>query len=666
MATNVVDVLIRLRNEAIGLFALSKLKDALGFVVDQIKEAEDAAAQLDAAFKATGKGLGLTRDSLDQLASKIQETTVFSDDLVKQSEAVLLTFNRVRGEAFERTIQAATDLSARLGGDLTSAVRLLGKALQDPERGVTQLRKAGVALSDSQIELAKNFVAAGETAKAQNLILAEVEKRFKGSAEAARNTLGGALEGLKNSFGDLFEGTKKGTQGAANSINALSKTLNDPKLKEGIDSIIAGLADIVKLLAQLASLAVKGGDALGKSIGDAAVKLMGFVDDNERVNELLRERANLQRLVDKGRNDTGFEAFLNGKGAQKLQIDEQLQLNKIKPEDVKAFLEQRLRVVNAELERARKAQVPEFNPKKDQAAVDTGVDGRAADDEIDAAQKRANQIQEIVITAKRKEKSANEEFLDSLEERTRTATEKQIADFEEVSRALIELREQKLITDKQFDERLGEAQDKLLPEIDISEIRKMFKTVEKQADETSQIVKGAFQQAGASIQASLSDAIQTGKLSFKSLVDVARKAVADILSAIIVSGIKKALASQLSGTGGSGGGSGKTSIIGSIIGAFLGKKASGGLATTPFIAGEEGPEIISPKGSGVNVINKRQLQFMRGGSGGVFAPQTNIQIIERENPERTRNEILQIVALQNARNEERFMSRLARNGILVR
>lgn len=661
MATNVVDVLVRLRSDTskflIGIASLVTIKA----LISNIEEAQAATAQLDAAFRATGQGLGLTRQRLDDLASSLQETTVLSDDLVKQSEAVLLTFNRVRGEAFERTIKAAANLSARFGTDLTSSVKLLGKALQDPERGLTQLRRSGVTFTDSQVALVKALIESGRAAQAQSFILTEVEKRFKGAAEAARNTLGGALEGLKNAFGDLFEGSEKGIGGSVKAINDLSKALNDPKIKEGIDNIIAAFAKLIEAAARFAAFVATSFTKLGKITGDLAAKLIGEKDVFTEINQLLKQRVQLQRLVAQGRNDTFFEATVRGTGVQQADLDEEIKSQGVSQKDLKAFFENKLRFVEEQIKNAR-VRFAKAVSAPDKAADAAEPVKTTVDEIVDSD----NFLTEIVISNRQKIVDANEQVFLDFNEATKTAQEQEITRFEETKAQLLALRDAGRVTAEEFNARLGEAQDKLLPEFDITAIRAQFKTVEQQATETSLIIKGAFEQAGASIQSTLSEAIQYGKLSFKSLVDVARKAVADILSAIIISGIKKALAAQFTGSGG-GGGSTKSSALGVLAGAILGTKASGGRENRPFIAGEEGPEVIFPGQGSSQVFNKRQLQFSgAGGGGGVFAPVTNISIIERDNPERTRQEILQIVALQNSRNEERFMQRLARNGVQVR
>lgn len=659
MASNNVDILVRLKTQVLGLAGTLGGIASLKALIDNIIEAQAATAQLDNAFRATGRGLGLTHQRLDDLASSLQETTVVSDDLVKKAESILLTFTKVRGDAFERTIKSATDLSARLGVDLVSATRLLGKALQDPERGLTQLRKSGVSFNETQTELIKKFIDTGQTAKAQAVILGEVEKRFKGSAEAARNTLGGALEGLKNSFGDLFEGTQKGTSSAVGAVNNLSKAFNDPKLKESIDGL-------VELIAKLSAIVLTSITASVKPVKDfsEALKELGIDKGLGTVVDLLgklSERAtNLSAEPLRALTMFAKKAKQVADAAETLRINNAISLTqrRIANPTILTDVEAENRKLAALLSERDRLQGRGGPARRFKRREDPG-EAVIPEDEENAAE----ELTEIVITQRKIQTDANKAFFDDLDEATKTSTENQLTEYAKTRQGLLELRDAGLITKEVFDARSDEAVDKLLPEIDTQAIHAQLKTVAAQAEETSAIIRGAFEQAGASIQSTLSEAIQSGKLSFKSLVDVARKAVADILAAIIVSGIKKAIASQLA-TGGSGG---KASVFGSILGAFLGKKAAGGRGSGPTLVGEEGPELVN-LGAGSQVFNKRQLQFMgKGeGSGAVYAPQTNVQIIERENPEQTKREILQLMALTNARNEERFIARLGKNGVLIR
>jgi phage-related minor tail protein len=102
----------------------------------------------------------------------------------------LLTFGNVSGEAFDRAQMAAVNLSARLGQDLQSSAVQVGKALNDPIKGVTALGRVGVSFTEQQKEQIKAMTKVGDVAGAQSLILAQLEKQYGGSAEAPRGHAG--------------------------------------------------------------------------------------------------------------------------------------------------------------------------------------------------------------------------------------------------------------------------------------------------------------------------------------------------------------------------------------------------------------------------------------------------------------------------------------------
>lgn len=674
MATVNIDILANV-NSAIasisklaGAFKLLLGAVALKTLVNNITEAEDAAAQLDAAFKATGKTLGLTRNQLDGLATEIQQTTKFSDDLVKQAESILLTFNRVRGEAFERTIKAAADLSARLGIDLVSATRLLGRALQDPQRGLTALSRSGVTFSESQRNLIKRLVEGGQAAKAQSIILSDLEKRFGGSATAARNTLAGALEGLKNSFGDLFEGTKQGTESAVGSINNLSKAFNDPKLKEAIDQLIA-------LLAKFTSVLITAFTDLVRPVRDLVKAFQDLVGTN--AVEFFELLAKAIAKVNIGKNvidnitfvvkevDKASDALERFRITQGIALTER-RLKLTDPEDVRQveFLTKKLANLQSQQDRLNGKGGAQRRFKRRVKEEDKGAIAGGSTEDIEEFE---SAVTEIVINEKKKRVDANQVVLDELDEQTKTSQEKQIEAYNKTKAALDELVEQGAISKQKADERLGEALDQLLPEIDIGEIRAMYKQIETQSSETAEIVKGAFREAGASIQRSLSEAIAGGKFSLRSLVDVAKQAFADIASALIVSGIKKLFLNSFGG-GGGGFSAGSSGLSESFLASTFAPRAGGGLVPqgNSAIVGEEGRELVTAlPGGGLRVMNKRQMSTT-GGATVIYSPTNNISIIERENSQQTKQEIFQFVQIQNAKDREELYRKLAKNGVTIR
>lgn len=167
-------------------------------------ESKDAIAQVESALSSMGKQAGLTSEQLQGLATGIMRKSLYDDDEILRSvTANLLTFGNVAGDVFVRAQQAAADLSARLGQDLQSSAIQVGKALNDPIKGVTALQRVGVSFTAAQKDQIKTLVETGRAAEAQRLILAELEKQFGGAAEAARNA--NPFGAMKQSFAEFQE-----------------------------------------------------------------------------------------------------------------------------------------------------------------------------------------------------------------------------------------------------------------------------------------------------------------------------------------------------------------------------------------------------------------------------------------------------------------------------
>jgi len=85
---------------------------------------------------------------------------------------------------FDRATAAAADLAAAGFGTLDSNSVQLGKALQDPTKGLAALAKSGVTFTDSQKEQIKAMQESGDLLGAQKIVLSAVEGQVKGTAEA--------------------------------------------------------------------------------------------------------------------------------------------------------------------------------------------------------------------------------------------------------------------------------------------------------------------------------------------------------------------------------------------------------------------------------------------------------------------------------------------------
>lgn len=169
-------------------------------------ESAKALAQVEAGLQSTGGKVGYNSAQLQQFASELQAVTTFDDDtILKQATANLLTFTNVAGEQFQQAQKAALDLATRMDGDLQGATIKIGKALNDPVKGLTALGKVGVQFTESQKQTIKAMVATNDVAGAQTVILKELQMEFGGSAEAAAKAGLGPFQQLKNQIGDLSE-----------------------------------------------------------------------------------------------------------------------------------------------------------------------------------------------------------------------------------------------------------------------------------------------------------------------------------------------------------------------------------------------------------------------------------------------------------------------------
>jgi hypothetical protein len=181
--------------------------------VQEFTEMTQVGAQTVQLIKSTGGAANVTAAQVDRLSKSVLELTGVDDELVKQGANVLLTFRNIRNEAgrgndvFNRAVRAAADISSVFRTDLRGSAVQLGKALQDPVRGVTALRRSGISLTQGQRELIKELVDSGAILTAQKLILGEVEQQVGRTAEAIGRTLPGQLriarEEALNALGDI-------------------------------------------------------------------------------------------------------------------------------------------------------------------------------------------------------------------------------------------------------------------------------------------------------------------------------------------------------------------------------------------------------------------------------------------------------------------------------
>ena len=193
---------------AIGSFVKSGL-DSLG-EIDRLNK------QTESAIKATGGAAHVTADEVTSLAGAIEKKTGIEAESIQSGQNMLLTFKGIRNEAgagndiFNQATQTLADMSTAMGTDASTSAVQLGKALNDPIKGVSALAKVGVTFTDQQREQIRAMVEAGDVMGAQKMILAELNSEFGGAAEAYGKSMPGQIAKAKNALGDIQESILSG------------------------------------------------------------------------------------------------------------------------------------------------------------------------------------------------------------------------------------------------------------------------------------------------------------------------------------------------------------------------------------------------------------------------------------------------------------------------
>ena len=285
---------------------------AFGGIIRATVEQEKAVAQLNAVLESTGSIAGKTSAELQDLASSLQSVTTFGDEAVIGASSLLLTFKEIRGVNFDRTLESILDVSVAMKQDLKSSAVQVGKALNDPITGLSALSRVGITFTDTQKDLIKSMAETGDIAGAQVKILEELESQFKGSARAARQTLGGALDALSNSFGDLLE-AGEGTEDLTESVNELADTFNDPQFK----SDVQGVVDQLLRLAGTGLSTMTNFTEIVGFLADEFKALYGVVEESDLVR-LYEKQASLQERI----NNTGWTSVLTDTEELNRQLQE--------------------------------------------------------------------------------------------------------------------------------------------------------------------------------------------------------------------------------------------------------------------------------------------------------------------------------------------------------
>ncbi len=171
------------------------------------EESRKIAAITAQVVKTTGGAAKLTAAQVGDLAEKISLKTGVDDEAIQSAQNLLLTFTKVRNEVgkgndiFTQASQIAVDMGVALKNGPEAGAIQLGKALNDPIKGVTALSRVGVSFTEQQKKQIRTLTESGRVLDAQKIILRELNTEFGGTAAASAS----ASDKLKVSLGNLSE-----------------------------------------------------------------------------------------------------------------------------------------------------------------------------------------------------------------------------------------------------------------------------------------------------------------------------------------------------------------------------------------------------------------------------------------------------------------------------
>jgi hypothetical protein len=199
---------------AVGVAILAK--ETWDFAAASMEAAKEAKVSEDRLRNVT-KQMGLTRgeykgatDRVLEYSGALSKALGVEDETIQAVQTKLATFGELTtsindaGGAFDRATQAAFDLASAGFGTAEGNAIQLGKALNDPIKGLASLAKSGVTFTDAEKARIATLVESNKIGEAQALVLAAIEKQVGGTAEAtatASDKMGVAWGELQESVG---------------------------------------------------------------------------------------------------------------------------------------------------------------------------------------------------------------------------------------------------------------------------------------------------------------------------------------------------------------------------------------------------------------------------------------------------------------------------------
>lgn len=169
---------------------ISIVSDSFGRMLDEAKDAEEAANSLATALKLAGDTSQSTIDQLTSYAESLSKITTQDDDLIVKNQALITSLTNLNANGINQAVLSAANLAAVLGVDLNQATDIVIKAING--KATPEIKALGITVSNTKTDtqnLASIVKVLGDT----NTTAADKTNTYTGAMLQNQNALGNLL-----------------------------------------------------------------------------------------------------------------------------------------------------------------------------------------------------------------------------------------------------------------------------------------------------------------------------------------------------------------------------------------------------------------------------------------------------------------------------------------
>lgn len=304
-----LNTILRSGGFLMGTFTVAMSGAAFGMakMLSVVSSVEVELGKTEAILRATGYSAGVFGGELDVMARQVARATLASTTEIRQAIASLASFKGVTRQNFKPVIELSQDMAAIWGGSAATNARKLGKALDDPVKQLSRLETTVGAFNSEIRETILETAKAGDTLKAQSLIIQELQGRIGGASVGSG--LAYSVDSLGQAWDELFEAINQATGASGKVSDFLDRmTRGVDKLSEALTPLNAN-----QLFSKKLDLEMKLSSTSNKHVRKTLVRELS------KVNALLKEAVEIensraakegelyQKMLDRRRKEAEFE-----------------------------------------------------------------------------------------------------------------------------------------------------------------------------------------------------------------------------------------------------------------------------------------------------------------------------------------------------------------------